>query len=74
MAGIVGLLNYRVDLLLVISLDTREGAGIYSSAISAAEALWLFSSAIAMATFSRVGREHRDEAVRLTTTGVRHSL
>jgi O-antigen/teichoic acid export membrane protein len=74
MAGVVGLLNYRVDLLLVISLDSREGAGIYSSAISAAEALWLFSSAIAMASFARVGRESREEAARLTATGVRHSF
>ncbi len=74
LAGVVGLLNYRIDLLLVISIDGREGAGVYSSAISAAEALWLFSSSIAMASFSRVGRVEKEEAARLTAMGVRHTV
>ena len=74
LGGIVGFLNYRVDLVLVVSLDSREGAGIYSSAIAVAEALWLFSSAIAMASFARVAAVDRDEAARLTATGVRHTL
>jgi len=74
LAGVVGLLNYRVDLLLVVSLDSREGAGIYASAIAGAEALWLFSSSIAMASFARVGAEAREEAARITAAGVRHTL
>lgn len=74
LAGVVGLLNYRIDLLLVVSLDSREGAGIYASAIAGAEALWLFSSSIAMASFARVGAESREEAARITATGVRHTL
>lgn len=74
LAGAVGLLNYRIDLLLVVSLDSREGAGIYASAIAGAEALWLFSSAIAMASFARVGAESRSEAARITAEGVRHTL
>lgn len=74
LAGAVGLLNYRIDLLLVVTLDSREGAGIYASAIAGAEALWLFSSAIAMASFARVGAESRAEAARITAAGVRHTL
>jgi O-antigen/teichoic acid export membrane protein len=74
LGGVVGLLNYRIDLLLVVSLDSRESAGIYTSAIAGAEALWLFSSAIAMASFARVGAESREEAARLTATGIRHTL
>ncbi len=74
LAGAVGLLNYRIDLLLVVSLDSREGAGLYASAIAGAEALWLFSSAIAMASFARVGAESRHEAARITAEGVRHTL
>lgn len=72
--GIVGFLNYRVDQLLVITLDSKEGAGIYSSAIAVAEGLWLFSSAIALASYARVGRVGRAEAARVTATGVRHTL
>lgn len=74
LGGIVGFLNYRIDLILVISLDSREGAGIYSSAIAVAEALWLFSSAIAMASYARVARSDRAEAARVTATAVRHTL
>jgi O-antigen/teichoic acid export membrane protein len=74
LGGIVGFLNYRIDLILVVSLDSREGAGIYSSAIAVAEALWLFSSAIAMASYARVARVDREEASRVTATAVRHTL
>jgi len=74
LGGIVGFLNYRIDLILVVSLDSREGAGIYSSAIAVAEALWLFSSAIAMASYARVARVGRVEAARVTATAVRHTL
>lgn len=74
LAGVVGMLNYRVDLLLVVALDSREGAGIYASSIAGAEALWLVSSAIAMASFARVGNEDRAGAARITAAGVRHTL
>lgn len=72
--SIVGILNYRVDQLLVIRLDGKEGAGIYSSAIAVAEGLWLFSSAITLASFARVGRGEPFEAARLTATGIRHTF
>ena len=72
--SVVGLLNYRVDQILVIRLDGKEGAGIYSSAIAVAEGLWLFSSAITLASFARVGRGEPSEAARLTATGIRHTV
>lgn len=73
-AGIIGVLNYRIDQILVIRLDSEQGAGIYSSAIAVAEGLWLFSSAIALASFHRVGRASSEEAASITATGVRHTL
>ncbi len=72
--SLVGLLNYRIDQALVIGLDSREGAGIYSSAIAVAEGLWLFSSAISVAAFARVGRADRVEAAHITATGIRHTV
>lgn len=72
--GLVGLLNYRMDQFLVFQLDGREGAGIYASAIAGAEALWLFSSAITLASFARVGRGDPHEAASLTATGIRHTV
>ncbi|MEO8538513.1 MAG: polysaccharide biosynthesis C-terminal domain-containing protein [bacterium] len=72
--GVIGLLNYRMDQFLVFRLDGREGAGIYASAIAGAEGLWLFSSAITLASFARVGRGNPREAASLTATGIRHTV
>lgn len=73
-ATVIAFFNYRVDVLMVIGLDSREGAGIYSSSVALAEALWLFSSAIAVASYARVGSANRAESARLTALGVRHTL
>ena len=72
--SIVGLMNYRVDQGLVLWLDSKEGAGIYSSAIAVAEGLWLFSAAITVAAFARVGNATRAEAAHITATGIRHTV
>ena len=74
LASAIAFFNYRVDVLMVVGLDSREGAGIYSSSVALAEALWLFSSAIAVASYARVGSANRDESARLTALGVRHTL
>lgn len=71
---VINFFNYRIDVLMVVGLDSREGAGIYSSSVALAEALWLFSSAIAVASYARVGSMAREEAARLTAVGVRHTL
>ena len=73
-ASVVGFFNYRVDVLMVVGLDSREGAGIYSSAVAVAEGVWLFSSAIALASYARVGSATREEAAHLTAVGVRHTI
>ncbi len=74
LAGFISYFNYRIDLLLVTWLDSTEGAGIYSRAVTLAEALWLVSTSIAIAGFSSVGSLSRREAAVLTATGVRHTL
>ena len=72
--GAVALITNRVDLLLVVALDSEAAAGIYSVAISVTEALLLFSAAIAVATYARVGGVGREEAGHLTATGIRHTM
>ncbi len=74
LAGFISFFNYRVDQLLVAGLDGRVGAGIYSRAVSVAEALWLFSTSIAVASYASVGSLDRHEAAALTTRAVRHTL
>ena len=73
-ASVIAFFNYRVDVLMVIGLDSREGAGIYSSSVAVAEGLWLFSSAIALASYARVGSTSREEAAHLTALAVRHTI
>lgn len=73
-AGVVGLLNSRVDLLMVGKLDSNHSAGIYASALAVSDMLMLFSAAMAVASYARVGRPDSAEAARLTATGVRHTL
>lgn len=74
LAGVVSFFNYRIDQLLVAAIDGDTGAGIYASAVTLAEGLWLFSTAISVATYARVGTLTRAEAGELTARGVRHTL
>jgi len=73
-AGFISYFNYRIDQLLVAWLDGTAGAGAYSRAVTVAEALWLVSTSIAIASYASVGTMNRHEAAALTTTGVRHTL
>jgi O-antigen/teichoic acid export membrane protein len=74
LAGFISYFNYRVDQLLVIWLDSQEGAGLYAAAVRVAEGLWLFSTAIAVASYAAVGATTRSESSRITAEGVRHTL
>jgi O-antigen/teichoic acid export membrane protein len=74
LAGFISFFNYRIDLLLVAGLDGREGAGIYSTAVALAEGLWLFSTALSIATYAAIGQLDRSEAAALTARGFRHTL
>jgi O-antigen/teichoic acid export membrane protein len=74
LAGFISYFNYRIDQLLVAWLDGTAGAGAYSRAVTIAEALWLVSTSIAVASYASVGTMSRHEAAALTTSGVRHTL
>jgi O-antigen/teichoic acid export membrane protein len=73
LAGVISYLNYRVDQLLVRAFDGAEGAGTYAPAVVLAESIWLFSTAISVASYSRVGSLTRPEAAELTVRAVRHT-
>ena len=55
------------------AFDGAEGAGIYAPAVVLAEGIWLFSTAISVASYSRVGSLTRPEAAELTVRAVRHT-
>lgn len=74
LAGFVGFFNYRIDQLLVIGLDGATGAGIYATAVRVAEGVWLFSTAVSVASYSAIGTLAREESARLTSEAARHTL
>lgn len=71
-ATLVAMSNTRLGQILVIRLDGAASAGIYASAITIAEALWLFSSSTANASFRSIGTLPGDEAARLTARTFRY--
>jgi O-antigen/teichoic acid export membrane protein len=73
LAGAISFLNYRIDQLLVNAIDGDVGGGIYSTAVVLAEGVWLISTAIAIASYSRVGSLPEMEAAHLTARAVRHT-
>lgn len=73
LAGVISFLNYRIDQLLVAGLDSEAGAAIYGNAVVIAEGTWLFSTAISVATYARVGSLGKHDAADLTVKGVRHT-
>lgn len=74
LAGFVSFFNYRIDLILVRAIDGSAGAGLYANAVALAEALWLFSTVVTIASFASIGRLERAEAAALTARSVRHTL
>jgi O-antigen/teichoic acid export membrane protein len=66
--------NYRLAQLLVIRLDGAAGAGIYASAATIAEGLWLFSGSVSNAAFHRIGTLPPEEAARLTARTCRNMI
>jgi O-antigen/teichoic acid export membrane protein len=67
-------LNYRFDLFLVRSmLDLRE-TGLYSSAVSLAEILWMIPFSVGVVLFPSVARSSGPERDRLTLAVCRNSF
>lgn len=72
--NIIGQLNYRVDMFLVQFFLGFTAVGIYSIALIAAESLWLISSSITVAAYSRIGSLDKSGAGELTSKIIRISI
>lgn len=60
--GLVSLLNYRADLLLVQMILGLSATGVYSVVVAIAEMLWFVSSSVTMAAYSRIGSQSDAES------------
>jgi O-antigen/teichoic acid export membrane protein len=74
LANVIGLANYRAVLFLMERMQGLLAAGIYSVAVQLAELLWLFSSAITVSAYSRIGTRDNKDAVAITLRTVRLGL
>jgi O-antigen/teichoic acid export membrane protein len=72
--NLIGLLNYRVGLFLVERLVGLSETGVYSVAVLLAELLWVVSSSVSQAAYSRIGDPDRVKASRLTVRAMHSSL
>ncbi len=72
--GVVTLLNYRADLYVVAIFLPAAALGLYTVAISAADALLLPTQVAALVTSPHIGSMAASEAARLTARCVRNNL
>jgi O-antigen/teichoic acid export membrane protein len=72
--NVIGLLNYRVELLILTAFAGLSEVGTYSLSMALAELLWLFSGAIAIALVAPVVRGDEGNAATLVARGVRQAI
>ncbi|MGH7683165.1 MAG: polysaccharide biosynthesis C-terminal domain-containing protein, partial [Vulcanimicrobiaceae bacterium] len=73
-AGIVAMLNYRVDLYIVAAMTPHRDLGFYTTAVSAAETLLVAAQVGAMVTVPQIGSLSESEAAELAACCVRNNL
>ena len=70
----VSFLNYRADLFVVRHFEGDGGVGVYGVAVYVGESVWQVSGSLALAIYARVGSISRDDAAKLVTRVMRHTL
>jgi O-antigen/teichoic acid export membrane protein len=72
--NLIGLLNYRGDLYVVALLSSTASLGLYTVAVSAAEALLIATQSAAIVASPHIGGLDRPAAAALTTRCIRNNL
>jgi O-antigen/teichoic acid export membrane protein len=60
--NVIGLMNYKIDLLLVQHFLGLSATGLYSVAVIVGELLWFVSSSVTQAAYARIGTADALEA------------
>lgn len=74
LGNVIQFLNYRLDMLLVNFFLSVAFVGYYTIAVSFAEALWYFPSAVGTVIFARTSGVSTEEANRFTPRVFRNTL
>jgi O-antigen/teichoic acid export membrane protein len=72
--SLVALLNFRIDVFLVLFFLGVKALGIYSVAVGAGEVVWQLTRPLALTAFGRINSGTLAESTRLTAKCVRHSM
>ncbi|MBI2574129.1 MAG: polysaccharide biosynthesis C-terminal domain-containing protein, partial [Candidatus Wildermuthbacteria bacterium] len=66
-AGLLGFINYKIDLLLVNAFLGTLAVGYYALAVNIGEGLWLITSAAALILFARISSDRDIESINAFT-------
>ncbi len=72
--SVVGFLNARADLFLVVAFAGAAEAGLYSAATAGAEVLLAFTSSVPLVLYRRIAKANGTEAAQWTMHGARRSV
>jgi len=72
--SLVALLNFRIDVFIILFALGAKALGIYSIAIGFGELMWQVSRPIAISAFGRVNSGSKAEAADLTAKCTRHAI
>jgi|SRR5579872_83020 len=72
--AVVSLLNFRIDVFIVLFMLGAKALGVYSIAIGAGELMWQLSRPLGVSAFRRINSGTTKDAIYITAKCVRHSL
>lgn len=71
---LVALLNFRIDIFIVMFVLGLKALGVYSIAVGGGELMWALTGTLWQSAFGRINSGSRAESANLTAKCVRHSM
>lgn len=72
--SVMGYLNFRIDVFIVLAMLGAGPLGIYSVGIGAGNLVWQITRPLVQAAFGRIGSSTESDAAHLTSRCMRHAL
>jgi len=72
--SVMGYLNFRIDVFIVLAMLGAGPLGIYSVGIGAGNLVWQITRPLVQAAFGRIGSSTESDAAHLTARCMRHAL
>lgn len=72
--SLMQLLNFNVDVYIILFILGPKALGIYSIAVGAGQVMWQLTQPLALSAFGQINSASRAESVALTAKCARHSM